>query len=376
MKSSNSWARRTLFRNSTNSVVTVATVIVCAWIATAFLTWAVGAAQWGIIADNLKVLLVGIYPAEQLWRVWFFAGAMLLAASILGGRVFGFRTKAGIGLGMVVLAVGILATLRGASGAGWLLGAALLILLIHFVGRWEQVWLQRCMATVMVVIAVAGSYVLLSDHVKGIGGLLLSVLITLVTSLLVIPFGVLLALGRQSKIMSLRVCCTAFIETIRSMPLILVVYGVWISIPLIFPGSELPDVYRGMLGFVIFYSAYSAEFIRSGLLSIPLGQTEAAASLGLSKFHMQTQIILPQALRVSIPSLAGNVLDIFNFAPLVFIIGLTEFMRAGQIVLSNPQYSSNAYEVFAFLFLIYFVIGSCLTFISRRLENIYSKGSR
>ncbi|BBI43222.1 amino acid ABC transporter permease [Pseudomonas syringae] len=376
MKSSHSWARRTLFRNPSDAGITVITTLVCGWAALSLATWAINAAQWDIIVDNLKVLLVGIYPAEALWRVWMFLSAMMIAASFAGGRLFGFNVRSGAILGGLLLALSAIAIYVGVSGSQWLLIASLVSTTFYYLGASDVRWVRAGANLIVLFIAIAGTYVLLSHQVKGIGGLLLSTLITLVTSLMVIPLGVLLALGRQSKILSLRVCCTAFIETIRSMPLILVVYGVWISVPLVFQGSDIPDVYRGMLGFVIFYSAYSAEFVRSGLLSIPRGQTEAAASLGLSKFHTQTEIILPQALRVSIPSLVGNILDVFNFAPLIFIIGLTEFMRAGQIVLSNPQYSAHAYEVFVFLFAVYFVIGSCLTFFSRRLEAIYAKGSR
>jgi len=376
MKSSHSWARRTLFRNPSDAAITIITILVCGWVGLSLAIWAVGAAQWDIISDNLKVFMVGIYPAEDLWRVWMFLSAMAILASFAGGRLFGFRLSSGAILATVLLAFSAVAIGIGVSGGQWLLIASVFATTFYYLGASDVRWLKAGANLVVTFVAIAGTYLLMSHQVKGIGGLLLSTLITLVTSLMVIPLGILLALGRQSKILSLRVCCTAFIETIRSMPLILVVYGVWISVPLVFQGSDIPDVYRGMLGFVIFYSAYSAEFIRSGLLSIPRGQTEAAASLGLIKLHTQTEIILPQALRVSIPSLVGNILDVFNFAPLIFIIGLTEFMRAGQIVLSNPQYSAHAYEVFVFLFVVYFVIGSCLTFFSRRLEAIYAKGSR
>lgn len=376
MKTSHSWARRTLFRNPSDASITVITTLVCGWAVVSLAIWAIGAAQWEIILDNLKVFMVGIYPAEELWRVWLFLSCMAIAASFAGGRLFGFSLSSGAILTGVVVSLSVLAICMGVSGAKWLLIASVFATTFYYLGASDARWVRAAANLIVMLAAVVSTYVLLSHQVKDIGGLLLSTLITLATSLTVIPLGILLALGRQSKILSLRVCCTTFIETIRSMPLILVVYGVWISVPLVFQGSDIPDIYRGMLGFVIFYSAYSAEFIRSGLLSIPPSQTEAAASLGLSKFHIQTEIILPQALRVSIPSLVGNILDVFNFAPLIFIIGLTEFMRAGQIVLSNPQYSAHAYEVFVFLFAVYFVIGSCLTFFSRRLEAIYAKGSR
>jgi general L-amino acid transport system permease protein len=127
---------------------------------------------------------------------------------------------------------------------------------------------------------------------------------------------------------------------------------------------------------VIFYAAYAAEFVRSGLQSLPKGQVEAAQSPGMSNFDINYSIVLPQALRVVVPPLVGNILDIFNYAPLVFIIGLTEFLRASQMVLANPQYSNTTYEIYVFLFATYFVIGSLITFLARRLESHLGKGAK
>ena len=162
----------------------------------------------------------------------------------------------------------------------------------------------------------------------------------------------------------------------RSVPLILVVYCIWIAFPLVLPQFPLPDVVRGLIGFTLFYSAYAAEFIRSGLQAVARGQTEAAQSLGLSDFDMKRIVILPQALRVAVPGLVGNILDIFNYAPLVFIIGLTDFLRAGQMILANPENSGRTYEVYVFMFLVYFAVGSVITFQARRLEHKLSKGAR
>jgi general L-amino acid transport system permease protein len=227
------------------------------------------------------------------------------------------------------------------------------------------------------LVAVIAIFVVLAPPGVGLwGGLLLSVLITLVTAILTLPLGILLAFGRRSRLSSVRIICTAYIEVMRSVPLILVVYWIWILVPVLVPDLGLADVARGMIGFTVFYTAYVAEYVRSGLQAVPRGQAEAARSLGMSAFDVNRHIVLPQALRVIVPPLVGNVLDIFNAAPLVFIIGLTDFLRAGQMILANPQYSDRTYEIYSFLFVTYFLVGSLITFSARKLEAHLARGSR
>ena len=127
---------------------------------------------------------------------------------------------------------------------------------------------------------------------------------------------------------------------------------------LLAPGNPVPDLVRGLLAFTLFFAAYVAEYVRSGLQSVPRGQIEAAASLGLSATQTSRDVVLPQALRVVTPALVGNVLDVFNTVPLLFIIGLTDFLRAGQMVLVDPQSNGRSYEIYLFMFAVYLVVSS------------------
>jgi general L-amino acid transport system permease protein len=209
------------------------------------------------------------------------------------------------------------------------------------------------------------------------GGLLLSVLVTAIATLLSLPLGVLIAFGRRSSIPSLHLACTAYVELVRSIPLISVIYWAWIIVPLVLPPTYyIQDLVRGIAGFVLFYAAYVAEYVRAGLQGVPSGQTEAAQSLGLSQLDVNFRILLPQAIRAVIPALVGNVLDIFNNVPLIFIIGLTDFLKAGQTVLANPQYSDSQYEIYVFLFAVYFVIGGLISYTARRVEFNMGVGVR
>ncbi len=188
--------------------------------------------------------------------------------------------------------------------------------------------------------------------------------------------GLVLACLESTPLKPLRVAVRAYIEIMRSVPLILVVYWIWIIMPVLASRYGIADVARGMIGFTVFYAAYVAEYVRSGLQSVPRGQTEAARSLGMSEFDINRSIVLPQAIRVVVPPLVGNVLDIFNAAPLVFIIGLTDFLRAGQMILADPRYGDRTYEIYSFLFVTYFLIGSLITFAARKLEVHLAKGAR
>ena len=162
----------------------------------------------------------------------------------------------------------------------------------------------------------------------------------------------------------------------RSVPLILIVYWIWIVVPLLAPNATPTSLMRGIAGYVVFFAAYAAEYVRSGLQALPKGQIEAAQSLGMRSLTVNFDIVLPQALRVVVPALVGQILDIFNAATLVFIIGLTDFLRAGQMILADPHNSARIYEVYVFMFGVYLAIGGLITYSSRRLEAHLGRGAR
>lgn len=365
------WVRRNLFATPLDGILTLVTVPLLAWVTLALVHWAVAEADWDVVTGSLKVLVTGVFPAHMLGLAWAAASIMAalfgLGLSMTMPLFPGKKTAviflgAAIGLGVLTGTLGAIAVVA-ALAAAWAAGTRWPLLHRYSIGI-----AFGSLAAVLIILAPAGA--------ANWGGLLLSLVLTLTAGLLTIPLGVLLAFGRQSRIASIRILSSAFIETMRSVPLILVVYCIWVAFPLLLPSWPLPDVVRGLIGFVVFYSAYAAEFIRSGLQFVARGQREAAISLGFSDGDIKRLIILPQALRVAMPGLVGNILDIFNFAPLVFIIGLTDFLRAGQMVLANPENSGRTYEVYAFMFLVYFVIGSALTLQARRLERQLGKGAR
>lgn len=368
------WAHRNLFAKPADTVLTLIVVPALAWALWGVLHWAFALAEWGVVLRSLRVLMVGLFPAEKMWLVWVAVGLIAGLAGLATSTTMAF------GRGAIRMALGSVLLALVASAWTPAISPRAALVLAAFFAVWaygaRNEYLQSRLSGVAFAVLAAVLLVLSPAGPSSWGGLLLSVVITLTAALLTVPLGVLLAFGRQSRIASLRILCTGYIEVMRSVPLILVVYCIWIAFPLVLPQFPLPDVVRGLIGFTLFYSAYAAEFIRSGLQAVARGQTEAAQSLGLSDFDMKRIVILPQALRVAVPGLVGNILDIFNYAPLVFIIGLTDFLRAGQMILANPENSGRTYEVYVFMFLVYFAVGSVITFQARRLEQKLSKGAR
>lgn len=368
------WAHKNLFAKPADTVLTLIVVPVLAWALWSFAHWAIAMADWSVVLRSLRVLMVGLFPADRMWLVW-------IAVGLIAGLA-GLATATTMTFGRGSIRVALASILLALVASAWTptISPKLALVLAVFFSVWaygtRNEYLQSRLSGIAFAVLAAVLLVLSPAGPSNWGGLLLSVVITLTAALLTIPLGVLLAFGRQSRIGSLRILCTGYIEVMRSVPLILVVYCIWVAFPLVLPQFPLPDVVRGLIGFTLFYSAYAAEFIRSGLQSVARGQTEAAQSLGLSDFDMKRIVILPQALRVAVPGLVGNILDIFNYAPLVFIIGLTDFLRAGQMILANPENSGRTYEIYVFLFLVYFAVGSVITFQARRLEQKLSKGAR
>jgi general L-amino acid transport system permease protein len=317
------WARRNLFASPFDCVLSVLIVGFGLWLTINLVSWAIWSAHWAAVRDSIRVLLTGTYPADETWRIWLTLGLFGLVGGLCVARQF-----------------------RRFAIPAWLAAGAGSIIALGQPGldRW--------------------------------GGLMLSIMLTLVVSAATLPLGILLAFGRRSRSPSLRICCTAYIEVMRSVPLILVVYWIWISVPLLMPQTSVSALARGMAGYTVFYAAYVAEYVRSGLQAVPLGQVEAARSLGMSGRTVAAEIVLPQAIKVVLPALVGNILDIFNGATLVFIIGLTDFLRAGQMILADPTASGQTNEVYLFMFVVYFGIGSSITFGARRIEARLHRSTR
>ena len=208
-------------------------------------------------------------------------------------------------------------------------------------------------------------------------GLLLTLLLTIVGNLGSLPLGILLALGRQSKLPIVRYFSIGYIELIRGVPLVTVLYMADILLPLFLPVDVRPDrVIRAMVGFILFEAAYQADNVRGGLQSIHRGQYEAAHALGLSGALTTALIILPQALRAVVPALFNSFISLFKDTSLVAIIGLFDLLRIGRSVIAQPEWLGTHREVYLFAFLIYWGFNLAFTYGNRRVEQALGVGKR
>jgi general L-amino acid transport system permease protein len=371
------WTRHNLFASPSSSLLSLVSIPLTLYVGFLIARWALFSAHWAVVADNLAVLLVGTFPLEQVWRAMLAGAGLSALFGMTIGLVLLTQRWKGYAIAGAVLAV--VAAVSYATHFQWIAGAlgclAIAFCACAATSRWPRV--GRGMGLLWLLGVGAICALLAPAGVDRWGGLLLSVLVTAIATLLSLPVGIALAFARNSRFASLRLASTGYIELLRSVPLVCTVYWSWIIIPLVFPPQvHIPDLARGVAGFVLFYAAYAAEYVRSGIQGVPRGQSEAAQSLGFSALDESFIVVLPQALRAVIPALVGNVLDLFNNVPALFIIGLTDFLKAGQTVLANPQYSGSQYEIYVFMFAAYLAIGSLISYGARRIEGKMSQGAR
>jgi general L-amino acid transport system permease protein len=379
------WLRHNLFSSVLSSLLTVLLAALLVWLAINVGQWALTEARWEVVTRNLRLFLIGQYPADQAWRLWL----SLLLLSVLAG------ISAGIyGHTIRVLAISISA-IQALLAAVMLVSPVGPLVTIGMLANAALVWagwvvgLRRLVPRRAVVIAwlisIPVIYMLISGFATQIpdvstnlwGGLLLTMLLALVGILLSFPLGVVLALGRRSTLPAIRIVSTAYIELIRGVPLVTILFMADVMLPFFLPGDVRIDrVMRAMGGITLFSAAYVAENVRGGLQAIPTGQIEAAQALGLHSWQTNLFIVLPQALRSVIPANVGLFISLLKDTTLVAIIGLAELLGIGQSILAQPQSLGAHLEVFTFVGVIFFVLCYAMSQASYRLERQLGVGTR
>ncbi|MFQ5484916.1 MAG: amino acid ABC transporter permease, partial [Desulfobacterales bacterium] len=202
------------------------------------------------------------------------------------------------------------------------------------------------------------------------GGLPLTLLLSVFGLTAAYPLGVILALGRQSKMPVIRQLCVLYIELIRGVPLISLLFMGSIIFPLFLPeGLTINKILRAQVAIILFTAAYIAEVVRGGLQGMSRGQYEAAESIGLNYYLTMRLIILPQALKIVIPPTVSILISAFKDTSLVAIIALFDLLKTTQSVLSNPQWMGFSREAYIFIALLYFLGCFSMANYSRKLEE-------
>ena len=266
-------------------------------------------ACWSFIARKLDFFLYASYPREMVWRVnlCLAMGAVLAVWLLWPGAA---RKGLGAALFFIAYPVAALLLLHGSEALGLAKAPTDL---------WGGIFLSMIVATVGIVFSLPG--------------------------------GVLLALGRRSRLPVVRFFATLFIEFVRGVPFITVLFMANTMLPLFVPASWSPDrLVRPLVGVSLFASAYMAEIVRAGLQAIPKGQTEGAMALGLSYWSMMRLIILPQALTVVIPGIVGIFIGLFKDTTLVAVVGIPDFLRTVETARLDPAWAGPTISTTGYLF--------------------------
>lgn len=380
------WLQKNLFSTWYNALLTILAAAFVLFVLRGVLGWVFSTANWEPVTNSLKLFAVGQYPPDQLWRV----GTMVFMISFLSGLswcVWGgtVRTFAMT----LALAFGIVALLPVSMGLGlrlWFLANPALTFVGYQMGRtpigksrWVILgWLLSFALTILLLAGVEGVDWLPRVDSGLWGGLLLTFLLALVGIVASFPIGVLLALGRRSSLPVLKAFCIVFIEAVRGVPLVTILFMASIILPLFLPeGVRIDRVLRAMLGMTLFAAAYMAENVRGGLQAIPQGQVEAAKAVGLNGFQTMVLIVLPQALRLVIPAIVGQFIALFMDTTLAVIVGLMELLAIGRAVLeSDVDWKLLNMEVYIFIAAIFWVFNYAMSYASRRLEVALGVGDR
>jgi len=346
------WVRNNLFSSVSNTALTLAVGIFLAWLIPLLYNFLIGhavfqgdadtcraqvdGACWVFIADRIKFITYGFYPPDEQWRpnIVFWVGLVLVIPLVWSKAPFKIANAALFFIAYPVLAFTLL------NG---------------------------------------GSFGLVPVPTELWGGLMVTLLLSVVGVVGSFPIGVLLALGRRSQLPIVKTFCVLFIELWRAVPLITVLFMVSVMLPLFMPqGMTIDKLLRALVGVTVFYGAYMAEVVRGGLQALPRGQYEAASALGLNYWKSMAFIILPQALKYVIPGIVGTLISLVKDTSLVSIIGIFDLLNAIQSAGSDSAWATPTKSItgYAFAIAIFFVLCFSLSRYSVYMENRLNTGHK
>lgn len=327
------WLRHNLFSNLMQTALTLALLTLIFFVGGKLLHWGIadavftGGAQecrvaagacWAVIGEKYRPILFGLYPYEQQWRpalcmlIWFASVALSLSPVCWHSRLLWPLWGVSLAAMSLLMSGGVFG-LAPVPSADW-------------------------------------------------GGLPLTLLLFSGTVVIGMPVSVALALGRRSPLPFLRGLSVIFIEGLRGVPLITILFVAVNVFPLFLPADmEVNKLLRIVIGIALFFACYQAEVIRGGLQSVPRGQYEAAAVLNLGYWHTTTKIILPQALRICLPAVTNHIIAAMKNTSFVIIIGLFDVLTATSAVMQDPQWRRYYIETYVFIASIYILFGLMLS---------------
>lgn len=333
------WIKENLFSDLTSSILTILSFAILYMVLPPLLNWLVfdatwsgtkdeitgDGARWIFIYEKFNQFIYGFYPQDQQWRP-------NLILVIFFVSIFVFK-KVPTKVKFAIIA---------------------LFPLVSFILLYGGLGLEVIPTTKW-------------------GGLLLTILVASVGIVASFPIGILFALGRQSKMPIIKSISVLYIEFIRGVPLITILFMSSVILPLFFPeGMDFDKLLRALIGITLFQAAYIAEVVRGGLQAIPKGQYEAADSMALSYWQTMGLIILPQALKISIPNIVGSFISLFKDTTLVLIIGLFDVLAMVTLTTTDPNWLGFETEGYVFVTFIYWIICFSMSRYAKSIEDKFN----
>jgi general L-amino acid transport system permease protein len=347
------WLRQNLFSSIGNSVLTILGILLVYWMTVPFVHWAIITAVWSgedgtacqaehlgacwpFVTAKFGQFMYGRYPDAERWRVDLtyllaFAGIAPLMIPSVPGK------------------------------------------------KWNAVYLFVIFPVIAYWLLTGGIFGMPIVETQFWGGMLVTLVVATVGITMSFPIGIALALGRRSRMPLVRWCSVTFIEFVRGVPLITILFMASVMLPLFMaPGTTIDKLLRALIGVSLFAGAYMAETVRGGLQAIPRGQYEAADALGLSYGKKMGLVVLPQALKLSIPNVVSEFIGLFKDTSLVFIVGLFDLLGIVQANLSDAKWFSHSTSMTGYVFagILFWVFCFAMSRYSQYVERRLNTGHK
>jgi general L-amino acid transport system permease protein len=398
------WARANLFSSPGNTVLTIVTVAILAFGGYQVARFIFVSAEWQVIEANRGLFFTGRFPRDEFWRLWvtLHGTAALFGLSWRLWGTLSWRLPLVFAIACVPLYAFLLegwtilwtttsiATFALAYFAAWPIRFSRFRDLARNVTIW--LWIIGFVAAMLPTALYpsflpgqGGLFSYVPDRLWG--GLFLTMVLAIVGIAVSFPLGVMLAVGRASTFPIIRIFSVIYIEMIRAVPLITILFMSFfilrlaishetsvLGIPI--TGYKMSVVFMAMLGLILFSAAYIAEIVRGGLQAVPRGQVEAGQALGLGGVQILAFIVLPQALRAVIPALVSQFISLFKDTSLVFILALTDLLAVSRIAPAQPAFIGLHAEALIFVGLLYWIVAFSMSRASQQLERTLGVGER
>ena len=373
------WVRENFFGSKLDIILSIVGALFLYFILSTVISFILNS-DWTLILVNRQLMLTGLMPEEEIWRVWtiFSLTVILMTTSI--AFWFNINIKGSIFYILLLLIPFLIFTTK--NTLLYVLFIMILSIVFFYLGyRSKNSGLKNIVSRIIVIswiILLPICFLILNilDGPKMTlwGGFMINLILAAIAIFAGFPLGILLALGRASSYKLIKLISTLYIEVIRGAPLVAWLLLAWFVLPKFLPNlfglSDLNIVVRAMIVLSLFASAYIAEVIRGGLQSIPRGQEEASFALGMNSISTTIFIVLPQAIKIVIPTVVSTFIAIFKDTSLVFILAITDLLRIGRLIPEQQQaFFGKSIESLCVVALLFWIVSLVLSQISRTIEK-------